>query len=173
MNGEDREQIRETVGEAVEESVALELVEELGPLIHGAVDRSLLRWTRFMVLGFLLLAIAFGVLWHDARGIAESNRQTAANAEREARIRVNQTCALFEADHLRDVDQLGETYRYLLALRAGERKTTFNRFIIAGLPDLEAEARVDKAPDYCDEPKVGLPEPDPVIPRRPEGLPTR
>lgn len=86
------------------------------------------------------------------------------------RERLDQTCTLFETDHLRDVKKLRHTYRYLLALRPDERDDTINRFVRRDLPELERDARTDSAPEFCDEPGRGLPEPDPVVPRRPRAL---
>ena len=157
------EDLRKTVGEAVDESVSLELLEAMGPMIHGAVHSQMVRWTRFVLVAFVLLAVAFFLLWSDSRRQAETSK-------REIAERVDQNCTLFETDHKSDVDRLGNTYRYLLAVRPEERGQTINQFVLNGLPDLEREARVDSAPDYCDQPKVGLPEPDPAIPRRPAAL---
>jgi hypothetical protein len=77
--------------------------------------------------------------------------------------RRDQSCRLFEADHLADVEQLKRTYSYL------DRQTVpseLTREIVRRLPELEREARIDGAPAYCDEPGVGLKEPDPVLPPR-------
>lgn len=100
--------------------------------------------------------------------------------EREGRERRDQTCFLFETDHAADVKSLSDVYEYLDALDATERRLSINRGLIATLPDREREAGADQAPDFCDEPgadaeargepSVGLPEPDPVIPKRPPSL---
>jgi hypothetical protein len=79
-------------------------------------------------------------------------------------------CLQFERDHLRDVDQLRQTYAYLEQLRPGEFEQPINRFIVARLSETETAARTDTAPDYCDEPGLGRPEPDPVVPERPAYL---
>jgi hypothetical protein len=88
----------------------------------------------------------------------------------ETRIRADQSCTLFESNHKRDVDDLIDTYKYLNSLTPKETKETLNQFIIAILPKQEEIARVDSAPDYCDETidgeDIGLPEPDPVLPVR-------
>ena len=98
--------------------------------------------------------------------------------EREQTERRNQTCTLNEGDHLQDVTELRRTYKRLpQALEfyletAPERLRPFLRNAIASdLVRLEKEARIDAAPQFCDEPGIGLPEPDPVIPKRPKGLP--
>jgi hypothetical protein len=90
--------------------------------------------------------------------------------------RRDQSCRLFEADHLADVQRLKRTYEYLDRLPVREYGSTLTREIVRSLPTLEDEARADSAPDFCDEPgakaekagadPVGLPEPDPFIPKR-------
>jgi hypothetical protein len=90
--------------------------------------------------------------------------------EADVNDRRDQTCRLFERDHLADVERLRGTYKYLNGLAPVQFEDTLNQAILRQLPDLESEARVDSAPDYCDEDGVGLPEPDPVVPKRPAGL---
>lgn len=84
--------------------------------------------------------------------------------------RRDQSCRLFEGDHLADVQSLEKTYEYLGALTPEERKTTLNKTILNGLAEQEREAKVDSAPDFCDKPNTGLPEPDPVVPTRPPSI---
>jgi hypothetical protein len=79
-------------------------------------------------------------------------------------------CLQFERDHLADVTQLRQTYFYLAQLRDDELGDAINRFVIARLPETERLARTDTSPDYCDAPGLGLPEPDPVLPKRPAGF---
>lgn len=87
----------------------------------------------------------------------------------EASERRDQNCELFEADHLDDVKRLRGTYRYLM-LPVAEQEPTLTKLVFAQLPMLEREASADQAPAYCDEEGVGLPEPDPKVPERPEVL---
>jgi hypothetical protein len=151
----------------VNEREQLDVVERtlngLGLLIHSVVVRELRRWVRRVTVGFALLAIGFGVLYVDARKTVDAQK-------REARGRVDQTCTLFESSHLADVQQLRQTYRYLLAVPPSERGATINRFVLAGLPAVEKKAHIDTAPPFCDKPGRGLPEPDPRIPPRPSAL---
>ena len=119
-----------------------------------------------------LFAISVGLsstnrqLIEDAQDAA-ANAAKAANAVKiESAERRDQTCNLFETDHLQDVRQLRATYRYLAGLPLEERTRPLTQAVLQGLPQLEREARADPAPDFCDEPFVGLPEPDPVIPKR-------
>lgn len=105
-----------------------------------------------------------------ARLIAESNRLVIQNLKVERDIRSDQTCELFETDHLQKVQSLRRTYKYLAQLTPEEASQPLNRFIITILPQNEQEAVIDRAPEYCDEPNIGLPEPDPKIPDRPKVL---
>lgn len=93
-----------------------------------------------------------------------------ARLDGESAIRTDQVCRLFETDHLADVTRLRNTYAYLDALPAKERGAPLNRALLRQLPQLEDEAGTDQAPEFCDEPGVGLPEPDPVLPKKPESL---
>lgn len=88
----------------------------------------------------------------------------------ESKNRRDQACLRDESSHLDDVRALGQTYRYLEQLKPSERKQTINVFILRNLPQTEQKARHDSAPDFCDEPGIGLREPDPVLPPRPAGL---
>jgi hypothetical protein len=130
-------------------------------------DRGRWAWQNLVPVAAISLA-AWAVF-----GVGQAlERQT-----READERRNQTCTLFETDHLQDVQSLKRTYERLPEAldfymeAAPERLQPFLRATIAGdLERLEREAKADSAPPYCDEPGFGLPEPDPVIPKRPPGL---
>jgi len=107
-------------------------------------------------------------------------QENAAETAREGVERRHQICLSAEREHLNDVIGLRRTYSYLESLTPTEREQTLNRFIIRGLAQAEDKVNVDPAPAFCDEPgvqaerrgepPVGLPEPDPVIPKRPPGL---
>jgi hypothetical protein len=87
---------------------------------------------------------------------------------REGSERRDQSCRIAERKQRADVERLHRTYAYLLReLRAGRTDTPLNIEVLRGLGQAEAEAREDDAPPFCDEPGVGLPEPDPVVPDRP------
>lgn len=85
----------------------------------------------------------------------------------ESKGRRDQACLRDETAHKRDVRQLRQTYKFLAAPPPSLRDLV--PLIVAQLPRTEQEAE-DKAPAFCDEPGIGLPEPDPVIPRRPRAL---
>jgi hypothetical protein len=88
----------------------------------------------------------------------------------ETRERVNQTCRILEGKQRDTVDQLKQTYTYLLGLSPAEKRSPLNRAVLANVPKLERDARVNDAPAYCNDPGVGLPEPDPEPPARPAQL---
>lgn len=113
----------------------------------------------------LYVALFGGLLFGLAR-----QQQSVNDIERESVERRDQNCKIFETEHRREIKRLTDTYRYLVALPDAERGATINRFVLANLPNLEADARLDNAPAYCDKPDVGLPEPDPRIPPRPKSL---
>jgi hypothetical protein len=108
---------------------------------------------------------------------AADNAQVAIDKiERESAERRNQTCALFERQHLDEVDDLKRRYRFLSGVSRSEYGTTLIVAAVQQLPILEQKARVDSAPGYCDEPgeaaekrgepPIGLPEPDPELPKK-------
>lgn len=119
--------------------------------------------------------------------IADENRaavrQIKANQvkiDEEGVERRDQICLSAEREHLRDVNQLKATYKYLLSLTPEDARSSLNRTITLQLPQTEERANTDVAPSFCDEPgalaekkgarPVGLPEPDPVIPERPAAV---
>lgn len=107
-------------------------------------------------------------------------------ARREAR---DQGCKIDERQHKEELRQLRETYKLLEA--QGPEAIAADpvlSYVVANLDRQEREAKLDRAPEYCDEPgvkaerlfkrtngqqgapPVGLPEPDPKIPERPAAL---
>lgn len=88
----------------------------------------------------------------------------------EGRERRTQTCTIQESKQAKDVRQLKATYRYLLDLKPEERDDTINVAVLHALTETERDAHLDDAPKFCDEPNIGLPEPDTKIPQRPEAL---
>lgn len=140
------------------------------------------NWQAYLMMGAAMLAALVVFLLQDTRRQADTDRAVRANdaaieaIEREGRERRDQTCEIFENQHLEHVKNLRSTYRYLRTLPKSEYGTTLVKAILRGLPATEREARTDQAPDYCDEPGVkaekagadpiGLPEPDPRVPRK-------
>lgn len=103
-----------------------------------------------------------------AKHAAADARAAIRRVKREGLKRRDQLCLADENAHLRDVKKLRATYRFLL----GPPPPAPSSLVLAvrlGLSSQEADAR-DHAPDFCDEPGIGLPEPDPIIPRRPKAL---
>ena len=140
--------------------------------------------TRILVAVVVAAGLAVGVLLGVLASAIVTNRDTADAAkvaaakanravrqiEAESRARRDQSCRISEETHKDDVDSLRRTYKYLLDLTPRQKQTTFNRALLANLPNVERKARQDPAPPFCDEPGIGLPEPDPVVPKRPKSL---
>jgi hypothetical protein len=165
-----------------------------GPRGEPGKDAATWRlWPTLRLLAFILVAAASIFAAARTYDVADENRKTIerveANAkavEREGVERRDQICLSDEREHLNEVQQLRNTYLYLVNLPDSEVSSTFNRFIISQVPKTEDEAKIDTAPEFCDKPgakaekewrdskgergapPVGLPEPDPEIPERPD-----
>lgn len=90
--------------------------------------------------------------------------------EREATVRQDQICLVFERLHVTEVQRLENTYAYLSALPSAELRTTLNQTVLRQVPETERRVREIRPPRFCDAPGIGLPEPNPEVPRRPLGL---
>lgn len=121
---------------------------------YEALRRQLLYGLRWLVvLSFLLPAlVVLSFLAYSA----------------EQRERRDQACAISEAKQRKDIDTLRRTYAFLLDPPPDQRGLA--RLVRPDLARVEAEARLDDAPPYCDEDGIGESEPDPTVPRRPEAL---
>lgn len=121
----------------------------------------------------LVFAGVVALLWITNN---DKNIRQIQNLQHEGLVIRSDICRSFEQTHRREVTQLKSTYKYLLSLSPEERKTTLNRTVASQLPQAERDARSDQddlgvfVPRYCDRPKSGLPEPDPVVPKRPKQL---
>lgn len=125
--------------------------------MNGPVGRvSGLRQIRMV-----LLALCVGVVVNSTALAAGFLRMVS-----ESNAREHQTCMLFEREHLLNVQRLSNTYAYLSLLPESEYGTSLTRALVRQLPDLERGARADSAPEFCDQPGVGLREPDPPVPAR-------
>jgi hypothetical protein len=127
--------------------------------------RALGRMWAALVIGLFAVTVSLVGLY------AQSND---LKVEQEARqedtaARVDQSCTLAEQKQKDDVRQLRDTYGYLARHRHSLDRGLAKE-VIRALPETERRAQQDDAPPYCDEPNVGLPEPDPVIPSRPTFL---
>jgi hypothetical protein len=128
--------------------------------------------TRTLILVMVLSGLAFGVLAGIVTSALLANHDAIELISRESRERRDQTCTISERQHQQDVLQLRRTYRYLVdPEQFGDRKgSDLYNVVLAQIGRTENEARIDRAPHFCDEPGIGLPEPDPVLPTRPTGL---
>lgn len=130
-------------------------------------------WRRAPLVAFLGLALATGYATYQAKEAtdqvkqyAQTNRQLLKRIINEGNERRQQSCTADERKHLATVDNLQKLYIYIEGLSPEEASTNFNKAIIASVPDAEEDAYNDNAPEYCDVPGVGLPEPDPKVPDR-------
>lgn len=115
-------------------------------------------------------------------GIAVAGHSsTLDNIESEGAERRDQTCVAFERDAIAAVNayreasvRLERTEKFLERIPPGTEDEPLNREIRLNLPRLReevdakyAEAKTASAPPYCDEPGVGLKEPNPTLPSEP------
>lgn len=152
-----------------------------GPQGEPGRDWKIGKWAVLRALAFVLVATAaiyasaatFQIA-DDAREIARTANRAAAQAnvaaaQAKAALRASekqrveardQICEGDEREHLNAVQRVDRTYDYLKRLPVADRDDSITRAILRQLPDLEREASQDTAPKFCDEPNVGLPEPD-------------
>jgi hypothetical protein len=96
--------------------------------------------------------------------------------QNEADVRRSQTCESFESAYAEQIRRLENTYVFLTLPGIKERSPDLYALALRELTALETAARKDsdpfgpRVPDYCDDEGVGLPEPDPKVPRRPADL---
>lgn len=127
------------------------------------------RWVVPIACAALMLAafslLASVVLW--TRAASDTDR-----IEAEATVRRDQNCIITERQQAREVRQLEGTYEYLLKQPRREllHPGSLPREVFIRLPLTEEVAHEDDAPPYCDEPNIGLPEPDLKVPERPRAL---
>jgi hypothetical protein len=132
------------------------------------------RWLpKLLIVSTLVNLLCVGLLTVGSVGII-SNKQALERAEEaleridtEAVERKDADCVKDERDYFAKVNQLTQTYAFL---KTADPESDLYKAVVTNLPQVEAEAKRDLAPEYCDEPNVGLPEPDPVVPKRPAGL---
>lgn len=137
---------------------------------HPVLARLERLWQNVVPLIALGLAL-WAVLGVQSRAeevanLAVQNARVIREQAREARIRRDQSCTQDERRHLDDVTRLKRTYAFLSHLPTSEYGTSLTVAIVRQLPEVENEARHDVAPPFCDEPGIGLPEPDPRLPER-------
>ena len=93
---------------------------------------------------------------------------TQDDRDREAADRRDQTCLLFERSYHRSVQSLEQTYRFLERATPRQARDPIVAAILAQLPQTELRVRDERNPAYCDKPGVGLREPNPRVPKRPD-----
>jgi hypothetical protein len=110
------------------------------------------RWGRDLVTAVAVALAVWSVTKVQSEGIA----------------RRDQTCVLFERQHNAAVDQLKQTYVFLL--HPPPQLKALTPIALGQLPTQEAAAHASTPPAYCAPVSVGLPSPFPRIPPRPKGL---
>ncbi len=98
---------------------------------------------------------------------ARTQRQTLAVIQAESKDRRNQSCRVFERLETTAVRRVVTTYKYLDELPRSElvRPTLLTTAILRNLGATYQDAKASRAPPYCDKPDVGLPEPQPKLPK--------
>lgn len=141
--------------------------------MDSAWIRELKKVKIAVAIAISVVAIGCGIGIYESRKAGEDAGEAVDKARTafhafvvESRNRRDEACTISEREHLQDVDKLRRTYSYLDALTPIEVSQTINQFIIANLNEQEENARRDVAPSYCDEQGIGLPEPDPTLPKR-------
>lgn len=167
----------------LERLTALEkLASDYGRMAQENRNRRISARLSYLMVGVAVAVTIFFFIQSQNR-IKEqtvANKAAVAQIEAEGADRRNQNCEILERQHAETVRSLKLTYDYLAGLTPAQRQEPLNKLLITQLPQTEKQARIDQAPAYCDEPgaaaeakgadPVGLPEPDPVIPKRPEVL---
>lgn len=104
--------------------------------------------------------------------LARSNKALLSRFEHESRERRDQACRGLELGHLQEVQALRRTLRFYKDPPPSFRDLLSNPLVVRDLRERERAAQDDQdrfgvfVPAYCDEPKFGLKEPDPKLPRR-------
>lgn len=138
------------------------------------------HWPALRLAAFVLLAIASIYAAARTFELADENRKAVARIEVQRIDSRNQICLSDEREHKDKVNQLVRTYDYIAKLKPSDYDQTINVAVILQLPQTEKAGQTDTAPDFCDitrhvrgkdgklhDVAVGLPEPDPVVPKRP------
>jgi hypothetical protein len=135
------------------------------------------EWYSFERLMLLVLVVMYLAGFREIReesrnranAVAAETRERANALRAENRERRDQACAISEHKQETDIMKLKRTYAYLLRQprEALEEKNSLPSEVVRALPQSEEEARTDDAPPFCDEPGIGLKEPDMKVPSRP------
>jgi hypothetical protein len=171
MSGE-----RDPFGTEITEELVHEAVREA--IVEDRRNRRVATRIAYSLIGAGLLIFSL-MLWSNQSRIddqARAARDLATSLRTEGNERRSQTCTTFETAYRQEVDQLISTYAFLEDLPRHELGGSLARAVLRNLPKLEVDALTDSdaqganVPPYCDERGVGLVEPDPKVPRRPERL---
>jgi hypothetical protein len=154
---------------------------------RGRDAKSWRLWPTLRLLAFVLVAAASIFAAARTYDIAAENKATIERVEENQRKialegvqRRDQICLAAEREHASHVTRLTRTYEYIVSLPAEAFDPKFaanqiNLAVLRQLPQTEDEAKSDVAPEFCDvtlpgNVPVGMPEPDPIVPERPEKI---
>lgn len=113
---------------------------------------------------------------HTAQRAAQHGARLARKIEREGAQRRDQACRGLELAHKQEVKDLNRSYRFWEDPPPSFRDLLANPLVLEKLSDDIRNARSDQdgygqfVPKYCDAPNVGLPEPDPKLPKPPRAI---
>jgi hypothetical protein len=146
----------------------------------GPREQRFWSWLRLLAFIFVAAVTIFATsrtfkLANDNKQALMQIQENQARIDEEGKERRHQVCLSAEREHLNSVNQLKRTYQYLVTLTPEDAGSSINQAILRQLPTTEEEASTDVAPEFCDVTNpdgspVGLPEPDPVVPKRPKSI---
>ena len=122
------------------------------------------RWS--LILAYMLIALAFAITAKWSHDASVKATQSIERIDAATQQRVKESCATQKTRYTAGVLSLKRTYSFLEQSSLAERRSTINKFVLAGLPKQEQDLRNIVPASFCAPygPKV------PPMPRRPESL---
>ena len=105
-------------------------------------------------------------LGKETASLAIANRELLKRFQSEGIKRRDESCRYFELQESVSTRRVLSTYDYLDHLPKSEWGSPLTQTIIQSLPDTYADAIANRAPDYCNDPGVGLKEPGSKLPKK-------
>lgn len=136
--------------------------------------RSFRRRINWQLWAFILVAAAAIYSNIQLYQITKTNRDIISQAAADTRERRNQACTGSEATHKQEVIDLERSYRFYKDPPQEFRNLLANPLFKKSFLEAERAAIQDGdqygefVSKFCDDPGIGLPEPDPTIPERPD-----
>lgn len=139
--------------------------------MDSPLGKEFASFKKKVIIAITVVSIGCAVGIYQSRTAGEDAQSAATEAnnaliafEKESKQRRDQSCDITEKAQLKAVTDLRNTYKYIESLRPKEVRSTLNQFIIASMSKTYSDAATTVAPKYCDQPGIGLPEPNPVLP---------